>query len=125
MRAEKFSGTMTVSFLSPKRYISEPFVLAIRDSVAACSSSFSALVLKDGELLYIPSWNFCPLSDEANWAVVPHDESTRAAAISSIELFFMFYSPIIYNNFVSSRLVMLDNKRSAYHSVRHFGAVPV
>lgn len=65
----------------------------------------------------MPSWNFCPLSDEAYWAAVPHDESTKAATMSSIELFFMFKSPIIYNNFVSSQLVMAGNKRAANHRV--------
>jgi hypothetical protein len=65
------------------------------------------LDLKDGELLYIPSWNCCLLSDKASWPVAAHDESTKAAAMSSIELFFMCKSPVFYNNFVSSQLDML------------------
>ena len=109
IRAEKLSGIIIVSTFSPKRYISEAFVFSTRASVAAISSAFSTLDLNDGELLYIPSWNCCPLSDEANWAAVPHDESTKAAAMSSVELFFMSKSPIICNNFLSSQLDMTGN----------------
>lgn len=108
-----------VSTCSPTRYISDALVFSIRASVAAISSALSSLDLKDGELLYIPSWNCCPLSDEANWAAVPHDESTKAAAISSIELFFMFKSPIFYNNFVSSQLDMLGKLCAHFHSIGH------
>ena len=111
-----------MSFLSPKRYISDAFVFSTRASVAALFSAFSALLLKDGELSYIPSWNLCPLSDDANWAAAPHEESTMAAIISSIELFFMFKSPIIYNNFVSSQLVMSGNKHAAMSGIGHLSA---
>ncbi len=106
-----------VSFLSPNRYISDAFVFSTRASVAARSSAFSSFERNEGELPYMPSWNFCPLSDEAVRAAVPHDESTKAAVISSIELFFMFKSPIIYNNFVSSQPVMFCNKHTARHEV--------
>lgn len=106
-----------VSFLSPNRYISDSFVFWIRALVEAMSSAFSVFERNEGELPYMPSWNFCPLSDEAVRAAVPHDESTKAAAISSIELFFMSKSPIIYNNFVSSQLVMSCNKHTSYRKV--------
>lgn len=106
-----------MSFFSPKRYISDAFVFSTSASVAASSSTFSAFDLKVGELLYIPSWNCCPLSDEANWAAVPHDESTKAAAMSSIELFFTSKSPIIYNNFLSSQLDMLGNLRAVIQTI--------
>ena len=121
MRAEKLSGITIVSACSPNRYISDAFVFSIRASVAAISSAFSSFDLKDGELLYIPSWNCCPLSDEANWAAVPHDESIKAAAMSSIELFFMFKSPIFYNNFVSSQLDMLGNLHAVIQSLLTHG----
>lgn len=80
--------------------------------MTALSSSFSVLLRKDGELLYIPSWNLWPVLDDAYWAAAPHEESATAAIISSIELFFMFKSPIIYNNFVSSQLVMSCNRHA-------------
>ena len=54
-------------------------------------------------------------------AAVPHDESATAAAISSIELFFMSKSPIIYNNFVSSQPVLLGNKHAAMQKFDNFG----
>ena len=108
-----------VSFFSPNKYISDAFVFSIRASVAACSSTFSTFDLKDGELLYIPSWNCCPLSDEASWAVVPHDESIKAIAMSSTELFFMSKSPIFYNNFVSSQLDMLGKLRAVFCYIGH------
>jgi hypothetical protein len=49
--ADMFSGIMTVSFLSPKRYILDAFVSSMSASVFACDSAFSVLDMKDGELL--------------------------------------------------------------------------
>jgi len=51
MVAAMLSGIITVSFLSPKRYISEALVFSTSASVSALSSIFSALVLMDGALL--------------------------------------------------------------------------
>jgi hypothetical protein len=51
MLADMFSGIMTVSFLSPKRYIFDAFVSSTRASVFDCDSIFSAFDLNDGVLL--------------------------------------------------------------------------
>ena len=82
-----------MSFLSPKRYIGDSFVLAMRASVSALPFAFSSLERKSGALAYIPSWNFCP-SEEISWLNVPHDERINAAAIITTELFFIFFSPL-------------------------------
>ena len=92
--AERFSGSIIVSFLSPKRYISEAFVFSTRASVSAWSSAFSVLLLKEGLLLYMPSWNLWLVSEDAYWAAAPHEQSTTAAIVSIIELFFMSNSPL-------------------------------
>ena len=81
---------MTVSFLSPNRYICDSFVFATRASVSVLDSAFSSFVLNDGELLYMPSWNLCPLSDETEPAIIPHEETVATAAKNSMKVFFMF-----------------------------------
>ena len=78
-----------VSFLSPKRYIGDSLVMATRASVSDFAAAFSALLLKEGELLYMPSWNIEPSSEEADWAIIPHEVNARMAPKSSMQVFFI------------------------------------
>ena len=80
-----------VSFLSPKRYIGDCLVMATRLSVSDFAAVFSALVLKEGELLYMPSWNCEPSSEEADWAIIPHEVNARMAPKSSMQVFFIVF----------------------------------
>ena len=105
MLADMFSGIMTVSFFSPKRYISEAFVALIKESVIARDSVFSSFERNDGELLYMPSWNLASLDVEVYWDAIPHEDSISETTIISNELFFIIYLRFIYNNFVSSQPV--------------------
>jgi hypothetical protein len=51
MLADMFSGIITVSFFSPKRYIFDALVSSIKASVFDCDSTFSVFERNDGELL--------------------------------------------------------------------------
>ncbi len=88
--AEKFSGMMMVSFLSEKRYIADSLVLLTRAWFSAFASALSSFVTNEGVLLYMPSLNLCPSSEDEVPASIPQEVSSVAAHNASTEVFFMF-----------------------------------
>ena len=79
-----------VSFLSPKRYIGDSLVLVTSSAVSDFAATLSALLRNVGELAYMPSWKREPSSEDADWAIIPHEVSAKMAPKSSMQVFFMF-----------------------------------
>ena len=63
--------------------------MAMSESVALFDAVFSALVLNEGELLYMPSWNLEPSSEDADWAIIPHEANDKSAPSISMEVIFI------------------------------------
>lgn len=98
MVAAMFSGIMTVSFLSPKRYICDDFVFSASSCSLALEASTSFLSLNEGLELYIPSAYLCPLPEEEYLADIPHEENMKRAPASRVMIFFIDFSPMFVNN---------------------------
>ena len=64
-----------VSFFSPYRYIVDSFVRATNESLLAFAFAFSFLLMKVGELSYIPSKNLAPSLEDVDLAIIPHEVS--------------------------------------------------